>query len=201
LSAPVSEAADRKRLRHTRALIRNTVAGVVVGLSALSFYISSASLIFQGALAQHAPVGIAASLLGGALLSLFAAGRSGLPLVSAGAVAATVPVLAAMVAGVAAAAAPAAALPTALAALALTAAATGAVWWVMGARGWGDMASYIPYPVVGGFMAATGGCWQPAASASSRAACRAGATGQPGCMRRPIRGSRPGWASDSCCMP
>lgn len=122
----------------------------------MSFYISSASLIFQGALAPHVPVGIAATLLGSALLSLFAASRSGLSRVSSGAVPATVPVLAAMVAGVAGAATPAGALPTAVAALTLTAAVTGAAWWLMGARGWGDLASFLPYPVVGGFMASTG---------------------------------------------
>lgn len=139
-----------------QCLARDVLAGALVGMAALSFYISSASLIFQGALAPHVPEGIAATLLGGALLSLFAARRSGLPLVSAGAVPATVPVLAAMLAGIAAAAPAGAVMPTAMAALVLTAAVMGGVWWLMGARGWGDLASYIPYPVVGGFMASTG---------------------------------------------
>lgn len=139
-----------------RRLARDALAGALVGLAALSFYISSASLIFQGALASHVPEGIAAALLGGALLSLFAARRSGLPLVSAGAVPATVPVLAAMLAGVSVAAPPGAVLATAVAALALTAVVIGAAWWLMGVRGWGDLASYIPYPVAGGFIASTG---------------------------------------------
>lgn len=139
-----------------RQLTRDGVAAVVVGLAALSAYVSSASLLFQGPLAVHLPAAIGAALLGGALLALLAAWRGTLPLASAGAVPSMVAVLSAIMAGVAASARPAAVLPTAVAALAIAALAVGLTWWLMGRRGWGGLTRYIPYPVIGGFMGATG---------------------------------------------
>lgn len=135
---------------------RDATAAAVVSLAAVSFYISAASLLFQGSLAAHLPVAIGAALLGGTLFALIGAWRASLPLASVGAEPATVPVLATITAGVAAAAPPEAVLPTAVAALAVTGAAIGAVWWLMGRRGWGDLIRYIPYPVIGGFLASVG---------------------------------------------
>ncbi len=138
------------------ALARDLCAAVVVSLVAVSFYISSASLMFQGALAPHLPVAIAAALVGAAVLALFAGARSSLPLASLGPEPSSVPILAAITAGVAAQASGAALLPSAIAALALTGIAIGGACWLMGRRGWGDLIRYIPYPVIGGFLASVG---------------------------------------------
>jgi sulfate permease, SulP family len=135
---------------------RDLGAALVVSLAALSFYVSSASLIFQGSLASALPAAIGAALLGGGLLSLVAAWRGSLPQASAGAVPVTVSLLAAITSGIASQATAAQAIPTAVVALALTSAAMGATWWLMGDRGWGAVAGYIPYPVIGGLMAAAG---------------------------------------------
>lgn len=137
-------------------LAHDAAAAGVVALAAVSFYVSCASLLFQGRLASHLPAAIGAALLGGALLSLVAAWRGSLPLASAGAVSTSVPILAALTAGIAGSASPASALPTAVVGLALTAAVTGLAWWWMGRQGWGSLAGFIPYPVIGGFMAASG---------------------------------------------
>lgn len=134
----------------------DTGAALIVGLAAVSFFVSSAGLMFQGALAPHLPAAIGAALLGGALLTLASVWRGSLPLATAGTAPSTVAVLAAITAGIAAGAPPGAALPTAVAALALTAAATGVTWWLMGRFGWGGFIRYVPYPVIGGFMGATG---------------------------------------------
>ncbi len=139
------------------ALGRDFAAAAVVGLAAAAFYISSASLMFQSApLAPHLPVAIAMIFLGGAVLSLLAAMRGSLPLASAGAEPSSVPVLAAITTGVAAQTTPAAALPTAVAALVVTALLIGLTWSWLGLRGWGNLIRYIPYPVVGGFIASVG---------------------------------------------
>lgn len=138
---------------------RDFSAAVVVSLAAIAFYVSSASLLFQGALADYVPVAIGSALLGGAILAVFAAIGGSLPLASAGAEPATVPVLAAITAAVAAqtaALAPEATLATAVVALAVTALAIGLAWWVMGRRSLGDVIRYIPYPVIGGFLASIG---------------------------------------------
>jgi sulfate permease, SulP family len=138
---------------------RDSSAALVVSLAAISFYVSSASLLFQGALAEYVPLAIGAALLGGAILALFSAIGGSLPLAAAGPEPATVPVLAAITAAVTAQTAtlPASAtLATAIVALAVAAAAVGLTWWVMGRSGAGDVIRYIPYPVIGGFLASIG---------------------------------------------
>ncbi|MCE4554656.1 SulP family inorganic anion transporter [Pelomonas cellulosilytica] len=137
-------------------LWRDCIAALVVGLSAISSYLSAATLIFQGPLAVHLPAAIGAALLGGAVLSLIGAWRGALPLASAGPVPTTVPLMAAMAAGVASRASAQSLLPTAVTTISIAGLGVGTAWWVMGRRGWGDLTRYIPYPVVGGFLAATG---------------------------------------------
>lgn len=150
-----SQAASAVSLILTRA-VRDLTAGTVVALAAVSFYISAASLMFQGALAPHLPTAIGAALMGAVVLALFAARGASLPLASVGPEPATVPVVAAIMAAVAAQAAPQATLATALAALAITGIAIGLSWWLMGRLGGGDLIRYIPYPVIGGFLGSIG---------------------------------------------
>jgi len=138
------------------AWFRNLVAGLVVSLVALSFYISAATLLFQGTLAPHLLGAIGAAFLGGAIASALAAWRGSQPLASAGPEPATVPVLAALTAAVAASTSGAALLPTTVVVLALAALAIGAAWWGIGRARAGNLMRYIPYPVIGGFLAAVG---------------------------------------------
>lgn len=110
------------------------IAGAVVGLVAISFYVSSAALLFQGALAVHLPTGIGIALAGAAVLAVVSAWRGSVVLSSVGPEPATVPILAVMTGALAAQASPARALPTAVAGLALAAATIGACWYLLGAR-------------------------------------------------------------------
>jgi SulP family sulfate permease len=135
---------------------KDLFAALIVSLAAVSAYVSAGTLLFQGPLQVHLPLAIGAALLGGAGLSLWMAARGSMPLASVGPAPSTVPVLAALTAAVAAECSPAAALPTALAALAITALLIGLAWWLMGRQRWGDVVRYIPYPVVGGFIASAG---------------------------------------------
>lgn len=135
---------------------RDTTAAFVVSLAAVAFYLSTATLLFQGSLASHLPTAIGAALLGAAVLGVWGAAKGSLPLASFGPVPATVPVLAAITADIAAHATGQAALSTAVVALLLTGAAVGLAWWVMGKRRGGDVIRYIPYPVIGGFLGSVG---------------------------------------------
>ncbi|MBK9442467.1 MAG: SLC26A/SulP transporter family protein [Comamonadaceae bacterium] len=135
---------------------RDLTAALIVSLTAVSFYISSGTLMFQGVLAPHVPLVIGSALLGGAFLATVSAWRGSLPLASVGPSPATVPVLATITAGVAAQVSASAAMPTAIAALLITGLVIGLAWWVMGLRGGGDMIRYIPYPVIGGFLGSIG---------------------------------------------
>lgn len=141
----------------TRAdLGKDLVAGVVVSLIGLAFYVSSATLLFQGALAPYLPGAVGAAFLSGALLSALGAWRGSQPLAAMGPEPATVPVLAAMTAAVAASTPAPALLPTAVVTLALAALALGGVWWAVGRLGAGDLVRFIPYPVIGGFLGSVG---------------------------------------------
>lgn len=135
---------------------RDTLAALVVSLAAVSFYLSAASLVFQGPLAPQLTVAIGAALAGGVVMSLFGAWKGSLPLASPGPEPATVPVLAALCSGVAGQVGGAALLPTVVASLAVASLAVGAAWWLLGARRWGDVIRYIPYPVIGGFLGSVG---------------------------------------------
>lgn len=153
LAAPNTSPAARPTLAQTG---RDLAAALVVTLSAISFYVSSASLLFQGALAPWLPGAIGAAMLGGGVLALIGAWRGALPLASVGPEPATVPVLAAMTAGIAATVSGPALLPTAVMALTITGLLIGTLWWVAGRRGWGELMRYIPYPVIGGFLGSIG---------------------------------------------
>lgn len=137
-------------------LLKDVVAGCVVSLVAISFYMSSATLMFQGPLAQHLQLAIGSAFFGGVLLSLLAAFKGSQPLAALGPEPATVPVLASIVAGVIATASPQAVLPTAVVSLSVTALAIGVAWWAIGHRGAGNLIRFIPYPVIGGFLSSVG---------------------------------------------
>ncbi len=135
---------------------RDAMAAIPVAMVGMSFYLSSATLVFQGALAAHLPVAIGAALLGGGVLALIVAWRGSLMHASGGPEPGAVPVIAAITVAAGSAAPAQAALPTAVMALAVTGFAIGAAWWLMGRRGWGELSRYVPYPVIGGFLASVG---------------------------------------------
>ena len=140
----------------TAQALRDTVAAAVVSMVAISFYISAAALLFQGPLAEHLAAGIGGALGGAALLALMAAFTLSIPLASVGPEPATVPVLAAMTAAISAQCSAASVFPTALVALALATSCIGAAWLALGRLRAGELIRYIPYPVIGGFLAGIG---------------------------------------------
>lgn len=135
---------------------RDVAAGLVVTCVALAFYASCAALIFQGPLQAHLPAGLGMALWGGALMALWTARTATLPLASTGPEPATVPVLAAMTAAVVQQAAPEHRFATAAATLCISALVLGACWVLMGHLRLGSLVRLVPYPVIGGFLAAVG---------------------------------------------
>lgn len=135
---------------------RDALAGAVVSLVAISFYLSSAALIFQGPLADHLSIGIGAALFGGAVLALFSAFRGSIGLSSVGPEPATIPILASMSAAITVQCSGDTLLPTLVVAMAFATLCIGLTWYLMGRFGLGNIIRYIPYPVIGGFLAGIG---------------------------------------------
>lgn len=134
---------------------RDLLTAAILAAVTLCFSLSLAALIFSGPLAAGLPGGIAAAILGSGIVGI------GVALLSSfrGAIAApdtpTVAALALVATSIAAQAA-GASTATVLAMIAVSALGTGAVLYLLGALRAGRWMRYVPYPVVGGFLAASG---------------------------------------------
>jgi SulP family sulfate permease len=138
-------------------LLPSFFAGAISATLIISFGISLAALIFTGSLVTHLPAGIgivlASSFIIGAAVSLQSSFR---PVIAAPQENTSV-VLALVAASVSSQLKPGDnALPTVVAAIAVTSLATGALFLVLGLLKLGKIVRFIPYPVVGGFLAGTG---------------------------------------------
>lgn len=140
--------------------LSGVLGGLVVGTVVVIVAISFAVLIFSGDLAGFAPNAIGLALFTAAVM----AGLIALTSSFAGMVATPQDIPAAILALVAAsvaAALPADAAPgevfaTVVAAIALTSLATGVFFLALGFFKLGGLIRFIPYPVIGGFLAGTG---------------------------------------------
>jgi SulP family sulfate permease len=134
----------------------NLSAGVLQGVIEVLLAASLASLIFSGSLEALFPIGITLALATGAIHLIGSAIFS-----SSGAIHGSmqdVPavLVAVMLASVAASIRPELAAPTVLALLAVSTLATGLTLFALGSLQLGGLVRYVPYPVIGGFLAATG---------------------------------------------
>lgn len=141
-------------------LVANLTVGATVGLVAVIFSISMAAMVFTGPLAAFLANGIGMALLTSLSLMLLATLLGSLPGTAATVQDAPAAVLAAVGLSLVAAL-PAGSLPvegfiTVVALIALTTLATGAVFLAFGVLRLGRLVRFVPYPVVGGFMAGTG---------------------------------------------
>ena len=141
-------------------LIANILAGLIVSLVAIIFNISYAALIFSGPLSPYLSFGISAALISLIVSAIMVALFSSLPILCGGPDSLTAAVIALIVGSIAqtlvATGATEALLPTALVTLAVATTLTGIVLFVAGQIQLGDWVRYIPYPVIGGFLAGTG---------------------------------------------
>lgn len=147
------------RLRRS-SLVPALVSGVVSGTLVISFDISLAALIFAGPLSTRLSMGIGLFLIGSIIVgTVVALGSSFKPAIAAPQTDASV-ITAAMaltiVAQVKEVNPTIDPFPTVVAAIALTSLVTGGFFLLLGVRRLGVLVRFIPYPVVGGFLAGTG---------------------------------------------
>lgn len=139
-------------------LIPTLTAGAITGVLLVIYAISMTALIFTGPLAEFVSVGIGLGLFTAIVVAVTVALTNSLPGVVA------IPqdspaIILAMMGSAIAAQIPAsnpALLPTVIMALAVTTGVVGIVYFLLGTFKLGNLIRFIPYPVVGGFLAGTG---------------------------------------------
>lgn len=148
----------------TRRLFRfyftNVSAGLVAGLVTLTYSISYAALIFSGDLSPYLPLGISSALTGAIVLGTVVALTSSLPFVIAGPDGNAAALLALMAGNIAqtltAINQEAKIGVTVWASIALSTVLMGLLLFLMGRLQLGRFIRFIPYPVLGGFLAGVG---------------------------------------------
>ena len=152
-SQNLSSEFERQRL--LPALIMGTVAGVIEVIYALSL----ASLVFNADLAAFLPYGFGISLISSVILLVGTSLTSSVPGVFSSAQDSSVvmlAVIAASLAGTLVSMDESEKLNTILAAISITTILTGMLFLALGYFGLGKLVRFIPYPVMGGFLAGTG---------------------------------------------
>lgn len=139
--------------------LRSVGGGLVSSLLSLAYCFSYSALMFSGPLEPLLPQGVAAALITAAVTSIIVAFGSSFRSAIAGPDSNTAAPLAAMMAALAPAILalpPSGALALCLASLMVTTLFTGGTLFLLGWQRLGKLIRFIPYPVVAGFLAATG---------------------------------------------
>lgn len=155
----MSQRRTRPRAAATGAAppLRDLAAGALLGAVTFAYAMSFAALIFAGPLAPWRPVGVAGAMVSAALACFAMARLSSAPAAIGGPDGPVVAVLGALSAGLIAAGGPPETLfSTIVAAIACAALAAAALHSLIGWRRLGAWVRFIPYPVVAGFLAASG---------------------------------------------
>jgi SulP family sulfate permease len=143
-----------------RAVLKDILGGGAASVLTVTFGLSYALLIFAGPLAPYLSYGVAATFISSAILAGVIAAGSSLPFAVSGpesSTAAMTGILASsMVERIVAADPSAPLLAPVLITLALATVLTGIVLCGFGMTRMGRAIRYVPYPVVGGFLGATG---------------------------------------------
>ena len=137
--------------------MRDAFAGAICWILSAAYCLSFAALIFSGPLAPFLATGVAVTFLSAAVGAAIVAWRSSFPFAIGGPDNASSAVLAALVAALMAEmGGQGHPLGAALIVMALATAATGLLLCVLGLSRAGRAVRFVPYPVIGGFMGATG---------------------------------------------
>jgi sulfate permease, SulP family len=147
----------REQLRPSR-LIPTLTAGLVIGVLEVVLASSFAALVYGGDAAVHLPKAIGFNLFGAAAVLIIISLRSSLPGVVGSIQDITAAILALLIVSITKEQ-PGALYSTFLtlvAAVIFASALTGVVFLLMGQFKLGDLVRFVPYPVIGGFLAGTG---------------------------------------------
>ncbi len=139
-----------------RRLPGTLVTGLVLATVNSLLGIALMSLIFRGDLEEALPIGIGIGLIGSAAVALILALGSGFPGLYGGVQDASAAILALAAAPIAASVARPDAGATVLGMIVVTSLATGLVFILMGRFSLGEIARFVPFPVIGGLLAGTG---------------------------------------------
>ncbi len=142
-----------------RSGLTDVFAGAVCSILSIAYCLSYAALIFSGPLNRYLAYGIAVTFLSAAIGGATVAFRSSLPFAVAGPDSSISVVIAALVATVAQrllAAGQTDLLAPTLIAMSLATAVTGLLLCVLGFTHAARAIRFLPYPVIGGFLGATG---------------------------------------------
>jgi SulP family sulfate permease len=143
-----------------RVILKDILGGSAASVLTVTFGLSYSLLIFGGSLSPYLSYGVAATFIASAILAAVIAVGSSLPFAISGpdsSTAAMTGILASSVVERMVAIDPSApVLPAVLITLAVTTILTGIVLCCFGMTRMGRAIRYVPYPVVGGFLAATG---------------------------------------------
>jgi sulfate permease, SulP family len=131
-------------------------AGLVSSLVALLYSISCAALVFSGPLAPHLRMGVSSALISAVVVGLIVAWGSAFRFSMAGPDTRAAAIMAPMATVMAARFPPEAAASTMWFALMAGALLTGLFLYVLGSVSGGRLIRFIPYPVIGGFLAGSG---------------------------------------------
>ncbi len=144
----------------TRDFLPSLTAGLVNGILIIIFQSAYAALIFSGPLADFLPNGMGIMLFGAFVLGTTVSLISSFPATVTAPQDAPAAIIAVIAAAVAASLSTAghreAIFPTVVVAIALTTLFTGLFLLMLGWFRLGNLIRFIPYPVVGGFLAGTG---------------------------------------------
>lgn len=137
-------------------LLPGLITGVIGGILNVTFGVSLAALIFTGRYAPHIAAGVGIALAASTVIVVVGALRSGAQPVIYGVQEKPAILLALIASALAEQVTPDALLPTLLAAFSVASLGTGALLVLVGRLRLGKVVRFVPYPVVGGFLAGTG---------------------------------------------
>ena len=130
--------------------------GVILAMVNVLLAIALVSLIFRGPLEEFLSAGIGLAVVGSATVGAVIALGSSFPGMLAGVQDASAAIIGLSAASIAGVLAGAAAFDTVVAMIVATSVVTGLAFLAMGYLGWGEIARFVPFPVIGGLLAGTG---------------------------------------------
>ncbi|MBE9226954.1 SLC26A/SulP transporter family protein [Phormidium sp. LEGE 05292] len=149
-----------KQELHPSRLIPSLIAGVIIGVIQVTFSLSLAALIFSGNLSDYLPAGMAIALFSGCLMIIGMTLTSGFSGVIAGLQEAPATIIAMLVSEIASEMSPHSTSQEIylmiISVIALSTLVTGLTCWGLGSLKLGNLSGFIPYPIIGAFLAGTG---------------------------------------------